>query len=269
MQILDGRVAREYYISLLKERVAKLSFSPCLVIIQVGNRADSDSFIKAKKSFAQRIGVKELHVQLDEKVSQDEVIENIKKYNVDDGVQGIIVQLPLPAHLNSDTIIDLINPKKDIDGLTSNTLFTPATAHGISQLFDFYKIELKDKKVTVIGRSKLVGTPIAHMCQKSGATVTVCHKGTEDIPSKTKTADIVIVAIGRPNFIDEKYVSSGQIVIDVGITRHLKEGLVGDVDFNKVKDIVGMITPVPGGVGQMTVLALFENLIDACYNTNI
>ncbi len=270
MKILDGKVAREAYTSRLIEKVKALPFIPCLVIIQVGARADSDAFIKAKKSFAQKIGVKEMHVKLDEKISQEEVLEQVKKYNEDKIVQGIIVQLPLPAHLNADVIINSIDPRKDTDGLTPNSQYMAATARGISDLLKFYEIELKDKMVTVVGQSKLVGKPIAEMCRKEGATVIVCDSKTEQVQEKTKVADILIVAIGKPNFINEKYVSKGQTVIDVGITRQAEgSSLVGDVDFQVVKDIVGMITPVPGGVGQMTVLALFENLIDACYNAKI
>lgn len=272
MVLLDGKKAREHYTLSLKEKISKLSFSPCLVIIQVGNRADSDAFIKAKKTFANKIGAKEIHVKFEENVSQKEIEDTIKKYNADKSVNGIIVQLPLPTHLNPDEIIDFIDPNKDIDGLTSKTIFMPATARGISQLFDFYNIDPSGKSVTVIGRSKLVGTPIANMCRSRNAIVTVCHRETPDIPSITKKADIVIVAIGQPKHIDASYFSANksidQIVIDVGITRDLEEGLVGDVDFEKVKDLVAMISPVPGGVGAMTVLALFENLVDSCYNAN-
>ena len=268
MQILDGKTAREAYTSELIKRVKVLSITPCLVIIQVGERADSDAFIRAKKSFAQKIGAKEIHVKLAENVTQVEVLEQVKKYNNDKTIQGIIVQLPLPSHFDADTIINCIDPDKDTDGLTPTTQYIAATARGIRDLFKFYNVKLQNKKITVVGQSKLVGKPIAEMCRKEGAVVTVCDSKTENLAEKTKIADILIVAIGKPCFIDEKYVSKGQIVIDVGITR--QDGkLLGDVDFEKVKDIVDMITPVPGGVGQMTVLALFENLIDACYNANI
>ena len=266
MQLLDGRKAREAYLAQLKEKVQGLSVVPCLVIIQVGDRADSDAFIKAKKSFAKKIGAQEIHVKLDNKVSQEEVVAHIEKYNKDEAVQGIIVQLPLPAHLDPDFIINTINPEKDTDGLTPPTLFMPATARGIRDLLSFYKIEVRGKKVTVVGQSKLVGKPISKMCAKEGAIVTSCDSKTENLRDKTRAADILIIAIGKPHFIDTEYVSKGQVVIDVGITRHRDDALVGDVDFEKVKDIVGAITPVPGGVGQMTVLALFENLVDACYN---
>jgi methylenetetrahydrofolate dehydrogenase (NADP+)/methenyltetrahydrofolate cyclohydrolase len=263
MILIDGRKAREYYIPILQGKIKAFSFIPQLAIIQVGNRSDSDSFIKAKKSFAKKISVREIHVQLADTVTQDEIIAIIKKYNQDLTVQGIIVQLPLPIHLNQNTIIDSIDLKKDVDGLVSGTSFIPATARGIGELFDFYNIDLKNKNVAVIGRSRLVGSPIARMCEKRGAHVTVCHKGTENISEITRKTDIVIVAIGQPKLIDEKYFSNDQIVIDVGITK-IDGVIYGDVDFEKVKDTVSMITPVPGGVGQMTVLALFENLVDAC-----
>lgn len=265
MLILDGKKSREHYIEVLKEKIAKLSFVPCLAIIQIGNRPDSDSFIKSKKSFAKQIGVNEVHVQLNKDITQNEVLNVIKKYNDDKEIQGIIVQLPIPGHLDTEVIINTIEKSKDVDGLTVNTAFMPATARGIKELLSFYNISLSDKKVTVVGQSKLVGKPIAVMCRKEGAVVTVCDSKTEDLQSKTRDADVLLVAIGKPNFIGRDCVSEGQIVIDIGITRHNNDRLVGDVNFEEVKDIIGMITPVPGGVGQMTVLALFENLIDSCY----
>jgi methylenetetrahydrofolate dehydrogenase (NADP+)/methenyltetrahydrofolate cyclohydrolase len=277
MILLDGRIARAHYLPLLIERIKGLSFTPCLVIIQIGNRADSDAFIRAKKSLAQKIGVKEIHIQLDEKVTQSEVLDVIYKYNKDKDVQGIIVQLPLPLHLNTETIIDSIDPKKDVDGLTPLNIkrlvdgheeaIIPATARGIRQLCRFYNIDFFGKKVVVVGRSTLVGKPVALMCLNENATVVVCHSKTKNIENETKNADILVVAIGKKHFINQKHIKNGQIIIDVGITRN-EEGLHGDVDFHKVKDIVEMITPVPGGVGQMTVLSLFENLVDACYNRN-
>ena len=278
MKILDGKVAREHYVSLLTEKIKALSFVPCLAIIQIGNRPDSDAFIKAKKSFAKKIGVKEIHIQLDEKVGQEEVLEIINKYNEDSDVQGIIVQLPLPIHLNSETIINSINPNKDVDGLTPFNMkrlvdghegaIIAATARGIRQLLKFYNIDMFGKKVVVVGRSTLVGKPTALMCLNENATVTVCHSKTKNLEVETKNADVLIVAIGKPNFINKNHVKAGQIVIDVGISRQSDNTLTGDVDFEEVKDIVEMITPVPGGVGQMTVLSLFENLADLCYNTS-
>lgn len=267
MQILDGRKAREHFLPLLREKVKKFAIVPCLVIIQVGDRADSNIYIKGKKSFVEKIGAEILHIRLDENVNQEKVVEKIKEYNQDAKVQGIIVQLPLPPHLNSQQIINSIDPKKDTDGMTENTAVIPATARGVSDLLKFYRINLSQKKVTVVGQSKLVGKPISEMCEKEGAVVTSCDSKTQNLWEKTKAAEILIVAIGQPKFINEKYVSKGQVVIDVGITRNPDGTTVaGDVDFESVKDIVSAITPVPGGVGQMTVLALFENLSDACYN---
>jgi methylenetetrahydrofolate dehydrogenase (NADP+)/methenyltetrahydrofolate cyclohydrolase len=269
MQLLDGRKAKEAYVAKLVERVKALPFQPCLVIIQVGERPDSDAFIKAKKSFAQKINAKEIHVKLPESISEKEVIEQVEKYNNDDAVQGIIVQLPLPTHINPDTVINSINPHKDTDGLTPNTDFMPATARGIRDLLNFYTIPLKNRKVTVVGQSKLVGKPISKMCETEGAQVTSCDSKTKNLDEKIQTADIVIVAIGHPKFITKKYLGKNQVIVDVGITRLEDNFLVGDVDFENVKDIVKAITPVPGGVGQMTVLALFENLVDACYNRGL
>jgi methylenetetrahydrofolate dehydrogenase (NADP+)/methenyltetrahydrofolate cyclohydrolase len=278
MKLLDGKLVRESGLPVLTERIKNLSFVPCLVIIQIGNRPDSDAFIRAKKSFAKKIGVNEIHVQLSEQVSQQEVLEVIAKYNGEKDVQGIIVQLPLPIHLNSETIIDSIDPKKDVDGLTPFNMkrlldgheeaIIPATARGIRQLLKFYNIDLFGKKVTVVGRSTLVGKPIALMCLNENATVTVCHSRTSNLAEETRKADILIVAIGKPNFIGKDHVNKSQIVIDVGISRQADNTLTGDVNFEEVKDLVEMITPVPGGVGQMTVLALFENLIDLCYNSS-
>lgn len=268
MLLLDGKKAREHYLPLLMERVKALPFKPCLVIIQVGDRADSSIYINGKKTFAEKIGIKINHVHLGEKVSEADVLKEIEKYNADVEVQGIIVQLPLPQHINREVILKAIHKEKDTDGLVPGTTTMPATARGVRDLLNFYTIELKNKKVTVVGQSDLVGKPISIMCEKEGAIVTSCDSKTQNLWEKTKAADILIVAIGDPKFIDSKYVSKGQIVIDVGITRNPDGTTVaGDVNFDEVKDIVSAITPVPGGVGQMTVLALFENLVDACYNT--
>jgi methylenetetrahydrofolate dehydrogenase (NADP+)/methenyltetrahydrofolate cyclohydrolase len=278
MKILDGKLVREQSLPILIERIKNLSFVPCLAIIQVGNRPDSDAFIRAKKSFATKLGIKNIHIQLDEKIEQDKVLEVINKYNGDSEVIGIIVQLPLPIHLNSEIIIDAISPSKDVDGLTPLNIkrlvdghdeaIIPATARGIRQLLKFYNIDLFGKKVTVVGRSTLVGKPIALMCLNENATVTVCHSKTQNLEEETKKADVLIVAIGKPNFIDRNHIRKGQIVIDVGISRQLDNSLTGDVNYEEIKDMVDMITPVPGGVGQMTVLAVFENLVDLCYYRN-
>ena len=276
-QILDGRIARAELKKALIERVAIFasadnSTRPRLVIIQVGNRDDSNYYIREKRKFAAEIGVDETHLQFPEDVTEDELLRAIDTANKDAGVQGIIVQLPLPVSIDKDIILGAILPNKDVDGLGAVNIqkwlearedaILPATVRGVRELLQFYNIPLVGKHVVMVGRSSLVGKPMAAMCLGENATVTICHSKTLDTASYTKEADILIVAIGKPNHIDASYVRKGQVVIDVGITS-VEGKLIGDVDFDSVKDIVGAITPVPGGVGQMTVLALFENLIDA------
>ena len=262
--LIDGRLARAHYLTSLVERIKHLSFVPCLVIIQVGAHPDSDVYIRAKKSLARKIGVKELHIELPESITQAEILSLVEKYNNDKEVHGLIVQLPLPSHLDSKAIIDAIDIKKEVDGYRGALI--PATARGVKELLEFYKIDLVGKKVTMVGSSEFVGKPIAVMTEKAGAMVTLCNSKTSDLVSATRAADILIVAIGKPHYITRDYTHKKQIVIDVGITRPEDGNVVGDVDFLNVSKHVAMITPVPGGVGQMTVLALFENLIDACYS---
>jgi len=302
--ILDGRIARAELAKKLAQKVAAFKavqgFPPTLAIIQVGDRVDTASYIKAKKSFAEEIGIEVRHINLKEVASQgvnvlqEKIISEIKRLNDDKKIGGIILQLPMPETLkeNKRIIIDAVNPAKDADSLTSSSVnrwnanesgaIWPATARGVRELLDFYKISLKDKKACVIGRSELVGTPIAAMCRGEGAIVTVCHSKTIDLVKETLASDVIISAVGKPGLITTAYVKPGQVVVDVGINevsadRLAQAGklneqiprrkLVGDVDFNAVLPILGdsgAITPVPGGVGPMTVLALFENLLDLC-----
>jgi methylenetetrahydrofolate dehydrogenase (NADP+) / methenyltetrahydrofolate cyclohydrolase len=272
-KILDGRIVRMDRITNLQKKIVALPQPPRLIIIQVGDRADSTAFINAKKALAKELGVVEIHLQLPAFIGEQEVIEQVRAFNLDPKVTGIIVQLPLPAQINADHVIASIDPKKDVDGLTPENLedlnadehtVIPATARGIKELLEYYDISLKGKHVTVIGKSKIVGGPIATMCRGEGALVTTCDRSTPDLAKETQKADVIIVAAGQPKLITTEHVKPGQIIIDVGITRSPKGGLIGDVDFESVKDIVAAITPVPGGVGQMTALALFENLIDLC-----
>ena len=287
-RIIDGRAVREALVPALRARVAALISAPTIAIIQVGNRPDSNSYIRGKKLFAQKVGIKETHIQVSEDISQKELIELVRRYNADPSVQGIIVQLPLPLHLDRDTVINAIDPLKDVDALTavnvqkwldgSGDALLPATARAVRELLQYYQINIMGKHVVVIGRSDLVGRPIAAMCLNEGATVTVCHSKTPDLIAETKEADILIVAIGKPQYIRAEHIKKGAVVIDVGINtihgqklddepesaQSPKEKLVGDVDFQSVQHLVSAITPVPGGVGPMTVFSLFENLVDLC-----
>lgn len=286
-KILSGKVVRESRTHSLKDKVLilkqKLGFVPKFAIVQVGDRADSAAFIRAKISFGKEIGVETVHVHLSEEISESALITEIKKLNEDETINAIIVQLPIPAHLDRNRVVDAIDPKKDADALSGNSVkkwaedakknMVPATPRGVREILSFYNIGLNGKKVTVVGRSELVGRPTALMCQGEGAIVTVCHSKTENIAEKTRNADIVIVAVGKPKFFGEEYFRAGQVVIDIGINTVLGDKLeeeisgrklVGDVDFDAVKGLVEAITPVPGGVGPMTVLALFENVVDLC-----
>jgi len=289
--ILSGKVARD---ELKRSLVAKIRAlqekqgSPlCLAIIQVGDRPDSTAYIDAKKRFAAEIGVTVRLVHFQESVKQEDVIAEIKKLDQEKEVTGIIVQLPLPAHIDKHAVIDAIDPGKDIDGISSASVRRwsaaddvesyrpwPATAYGVYQLLQFYKIDVQGKRVCIIGRSELVGAPIAAIVGKMGGVVTVCHSKTVDLVKETLAADVIITAVGKPALITAQHVRSGQVVIDVGLSDASggkldeevpRRKLVGDVDFEKASVVLGekgAISPVPGGVGPMTVLALFDNLAD-------
>ena len=283
--LIDGRAARDAAMPGLIGQVKSLIRPPHLAIIQVGDRPDSTSYIKAKQAFAAKIGVKIKHVHVPESVTEKDLLEKIAALNADTDVQGIIVQLPLPLTLDRDAILEAVAPHKDADGLTSFNVkrwtegldgaLMPATARGVKELLGYYKIDLFGKHVVVVGRSMLVGKPIAAYALNENATVTVVHSKTADLAEETRRADVLIVAAGRPKLINADHVREGTIVIDVGINTVKGEKLedeiadkklVGDVDFEAVQSIASAITPVPGGVGPMTVLGLFENLIDLCKN---
>lgn len=271
-KILNGKIIRDERLPEIMAQIKGLISIPVLSIIQVGDRADSNSYIQAKKNFATKVGLETQHIKLPENISTQDLINVVEKFNEETKTKAIIVQLPLPLHIDRDAVIETIDPNKDVDALTSaNVKFwlegredaiMPATARGVRHLLSYYGISLFGKKVCVVGRSMLIGKPIALMCLNENASVSICHSKTQNLEEETKNADILIVAIGKPNFINEKYVRSGQIVVDVGISKNEQGILVGDVDFNKVSSIVQMISPVPGGVGPMTVLSLFENLLD-------
>lgn len=275
---LDGKKVRDFHKTKLIERVKALSFAPVLALIQVGDNKASSVYIARKIAFAEAIGAKVKHVKFPEDATQKEISDAIKKWNKDRLIHGIIVQLPLPAHIDKDTLIDLIDPKKDVDGLTSenqNSLalgvpkIVPATAKAVLTILDFYKIDVRGKKVAVLGRSKLVGSPTAKLLALRGATVTVCHSQTPNTAEITKASDMVISAIGKPGLIDASYVQKGVIIIDVGMTstgEGADKRLSGDVNHESMADMASAMTPVPGGVGPVTVLCLFDNLIASAEN---
>lgn len=284
--VLDGRNIRDQRIPELKEGFLALGFRPSLAIVQVGDQPESNAYIESKKSFAEKIGVSVSHLRLSESVYQDDLEAEIDRLNKDSSVNGVIIQFPLPEGFDSFKILEKIDPDKDVDGLHSQNLkkllsgsnegLVPATARGVLSLLDFYKISISGKNAVVVGRSLLVGRPTSLALINRGATVTVAHSQTQDLTLVTQKADILVVAVGSPKLIGPDHLSRGQTVIDVGINRVENEEtlklqeeissyqLVGDVDFEAVKDLVRDISPVPGGVGPMTVLSLFENLLFAC-----
>ncbi|MBI2594208.1 bifunctional 5,10-methylenetetrahydrofolate dehydrogenase/5,10-methenyltetrahydrofolate cyclohydrolase [Candidatus Curtissbacteria bacterium] len=289
-KILDGKKLNEKIANELAAKIRGLTPKPKLVIIQVGNLAESNAYIARKKSFGEKIGAIVDHIKLPQDVVKQALLSEIRNLNSDSSVHGVIVQMPLPKHLDRDKIIEAIDPKKDVDGLTSTNLkllwegrsqgYVPATTKGILSLLDYYKIPVTGQKVVVVGRSFLVGKPTALAFLNRDATVTVAHSKTKNLKLETRNADILVVAAGKPDLITKEYVSKGQVVVDVGITaidqlpatknqklemELVKKKLVGDVDFESVRNIVEAISPVPGGTGPMTVASLFENLFEA-YN---
>ena len=278
--ILDGRVVREARLPALKEFFGGLAKPPVMTIIQVGDRPDSTAFIRAKSTFAAKVGVTVRHIHLPESITQAELLSVIAENNKASDVHGIIVQLPLPLSLDQETVIEAIDPTKDADGLSAANVkrwlsghpaaLYPATTRGVRELLSHYRIDIFGRKVAIVGRSMLVGKPLAAWALNENATVIVCHSKTPDLAAETKQADIVIVAAGRPGLVSAKHLKLGAVVVDVGINtvqgQKLEEEvgrrLVGDVDFDSASTVASAISPVPGGVGPMTVLALFENLAD-------
>ncbi len=274
--ILDGKKVRAVIQETLTHTISLCEVKPKLVIIHVGDNSESQTYIRQKINFGKTIGA---HVELiqisHEKAQQEALIDIIKTCNQDDSIHGIIVQLPLPVSIEKEVILNTISSLKDVDGLTQDNQellergsprFVPATARGIFVLLDAYEISVYKKKVVVIGRSLLVGRPVADLARMRGGEVTVIHSKTENPIPIIHDSDIVIVAAGVRHLVGIESVRSGQVIVDVGIHVEEKDGsriISGDVDFESVKHAVMAISPVPGGVGVMTVSALFLNLIDA------
>ena len=274
--ILNGKELSKKRESVIKNTVKKLKSKPNLAIIQIGNNKESNKYIEHKKSFGGRVGINVTHLNFKKDISEKELIEKISNLNKNNDVHGIIVQLPLPKNLTVWKILDAISPEKDVDGMTSfnlrllyenNSFLFPATTKGIITLLENYKIKITGKNVVIVGRSSLVGKPTALAFLNKNATVTICHSKTENIKDITRVADILITAIGSPKMIDATYIKKGCVVIDVGIT--VKNGIVlGDTNYLSLIKKVRAITPVPGGVGPMTIVSLFENLIIAYKKSN-
>ena len=263
--ILEGKSIKETIRQELKDKIRRFSKIPILTIIQVGENAASETFIKLKKSFGKSIGVEVIHKKSKSTIGQIDLLKEIQILNKDVSIHGIIVQLPLPNHLNKFEIIESLDPKKDVDRLHSKNKaegLHPATTRGILTLLSHYKIEVPGRNILMIGRSELVGVPTALALIKNDATVTIAHSQTKNLENLIKQADIVICAVGKANFIKKEMINSKQIIIDVGIN-NLNGMIVGDVDFPEVSQVVKAITPVPGGIGPLTVASIFQNLLDS------
>lgn len=273
--IIDGKLVSTELKNTLKKQIETYKIKPKLVVIQVGNNEASNVYIKQKIKCADAIGAICVHEKLDENITTSELINLINSLNQDESVNGMIVQLPLPKHIDEYAVLNTIIPSKDVDGLTeinagklacSKPGLISCTPNGVIKLLKYYNIEIEGKKVVIVGRSNLVGKPLINLFLMENATVTCCHSKTVDLKHFTLDADILVVAVGKPKLIDADMVKEGAVVIDVGINR-LETGLCGDVDFENVSKKASYITPVPGGVGAMTVAMLYNNLVETTIKT--
>ena len=274
-QIIDGKAISAQIKDELKEKVARMKeqgIQVCLAVIQVGDDPASSVYVGNKKKACAYIGIESLSYELPAETTQEELLSLIAELNQRKDVNGILVQLPLPAHINEDAVIRAINPAKDVDGFHPQSVgalcigqpgFVSCTPAGIIQLLKRSGIEIAGKECVVIGRSNIVGKPMALLLLRENGTVTVTHSRTKDLKSVTKRADILVVAIGKPKMITREYVKEGAVVIDVGIHRNENNKLCGDVDFEDVAPICSAITPVPGGVGPMTIAMLMNNCVES------
>ena len=266
MEIMDGKNLSNIIKDDLRKEISMYVQTPILAVITIGDVEASKVYVNNKRKSCEQVGISFMHFDYLSEVKESVVINKIKELNKDVSVNGIIVQLPIPDHFNVDKIINTIDVSKDVDGLTNESKIRrmnnkssliPCTTKGILELLDYYKINIESKRVVVVGRSELVGTPTYQECLKRNATVTICHSKTIDLGSITKEADILIVATGHKYLIDKNMIKEGCVIIDVGISRDNGK-LYGDVNPN-VSDKCSYLTPVPGGVGPMTVVMLLKN----------
>lgn len=276
MTIIDGKLVSTAVLKEVSKQVERLkeeNLEPCLAVIIVGNDSASRVYVNNKKRRCAEVGIKSLEFALDENVSQKKLLELIGELNGNSDIDGILCQLPLPAHIDESAVIEAISPKKDVDCFcnvnvgklwTGKTDFLPCTPAGIIKLLEAYEIDVCGKNCVIVGRSNIVGKPLAAMLLQKNATVTVCHSKTNNLSKICRSADIIISAVGKEKFITEDMVKNDATVIDVGINRNKDGKLCGDVDFENVSKKASFITPVPGGCGPMTIAVLMENTVKAC-----
>ncbi|MBF1285724.1 bifunctional methylenetetrahydrofolate dehydrogenase/methenyltetrahydrofolate cyclohydrolase FolD [Neisseria sicca] len=275
-QLIDGKKISQERLQLVSAAVAKRLESglraPCLAVVLVGDNPASAVYVRNKKSACQKCGIRSLSYELPASTSQEDLLKLIDELNANAEVDGILVQLPLPEGLDSQAVLERIHPDKDVDGfhpynvgrlVVKMPLMRPCTPKGVMTLLEAYGIDPKGKKAVVVGASNIVGRPQALELLLARATVTICHSATENLDKEVGAADIVVVGVGIPNFVKGEWIKPGAVVIDVGINRLEDGSLCGDVEFDVAKERAGMITPVPGGVGPMTIATLLENTLHA------
>lgn len=269
--IMDGKSLKGEILSGLAEEVKALDKVPTLCVIQVGDDEASNVYINQKRKMCNEIGYNFIHEKYDDSITEEELLKNIDRFNSNDNIDAILVQMPLPSGINEKNIQNAVNKYKDVDGLNDSNIVDlisgksslyPCTACGVISLLDKYGVILEGSNVVIVGRSSLVGMPLFHMLENRNATVTLCHSKTRNLQSITKNADIIISATGVKGLIKEDMVNNNAVVVDVGITRENGK-LYGDVDFDSVSKKASLITPVPGGVGPMTIASLAQNVLKA------
>ena len=273
--LINGReLADKMQLEIKKEveELVKSGIRPGLVVLLVGENPASQTYVKNKDLAAERIGIHSVVNRLPETITEEELLTIIEKYNQDPEFHGILVQLPLPKHIDEDKVLMAIDPNKDVDGFhpmnlgklfVGNPVMIPCTPYGIMKMFEAYDISLEGKNAVVIGRSNIVGKPMAHLMMMENATVTIAHSRTKNLPELAREADILVVAIGRGHFVTKEFVKPGAVVIDVGMNRDGTGKLIGDVKFDEVEEIASYITPVPKGVGPMTITMLMYQTVQA------
>ncbi|NLS45029.1 MAG: bifunctional methylenetetrahydrofolate dehydrogenase/methenyltetrahydrofolate cyclohydrolase FolD [Firmicutes bacterium] len=281
--IISGRVVAKEVREEVAGEVEKFKkangYPPGLAVIIVGDDPASRVYVSSKKRMCENLGIYSEEYAMPESTGQEELIETIEKLNKDEKIHGVLVQLPLPEHLDEGEVLESIDPRKDVDGfhpisvgnfVVGKEAFVPCTPLGIMRLIEKTGVEIKGKRAVVIGRSNIVGKPVAMLLLAQHATVTICHSRTQDLPGVCKEADILVAAVGRPEMVDATYIKPGAVVIDVGVNEVGKREdgkriLVGDVKFDEAKEIASYITPVPGGVGPMTIAMLMRSTMDAAW----
>ena len=272
MKIIDGKTLAQNLRKKIANQVKQYSRPPGLAVILVGDDEASQLYVRNKTRACVEVGFYSDQIHKSSNITEEELLSEVNRLNENQNIDGILVQLPLPLHIDSNKIIEAIIPEKDVDGFSSENVgklsqnksfISPCTPKGVMKMLDSIKCDLRGKDCVIIGASNIVGRPMAMELLNAGATVQVCHKGTKDITHKTKSADVIIAAAGVANLVKSDWIKEGVILIDVGINRQTDGSMTGDVDFEDVKGIASAITPVPGGVGPMTIAVLLENTLIA------